>query len=315
MLGWTLMTIFRALVLTPASGRGAWVTTGASGRGGWPASAARSPGSSRTRRWSFTGMTRVKSLYLNIFSAGSGSGPWTRRPGCLSSSVGTWKGGRSKKWGVKKFEIEQLHKLERLSVNVWMLWSKGSLSGTRLRTWSGQWETSKRSKNSRASFPVSKPHFNIPRPTLLWRKIRFKHLLLLLYFVSHSFYLSIKFILLVNIKSFMESHYRLAMVCPPPMTVSGPGPALLWTNNSASLLEDAQGGSHSWEVLSRTIKLDILLTWELEYFLEMNIWDFVTFWGLLFDIELVKLTGGDNSHLNILFLGNPSAIQPQVNLI
>lgn len=152
-------------------------------------------------------------------------------------------------------------------------------------------------------------------PDLLWRKIRFKHLLLLLYFVSHSFYLSIKFILLVNIKSFMESHYRLAMVCPPPMTVSGPGPALLWTNNSASLLEDAQGGSHSWEVLSRTIKLDILLTWELEYFLEMNIWDFVTFWGLLFDIELVKLTGGDNSHLNILFLGNPSAIQPKVNLI
>ena len=97
-----------------------------------------------------------------------------------------------------------------------------------------------------------------------------KQLLFAKYFVSHSFYLSIKFILLVNIKSFMESHYCLALVCPQ-MTVSGPtpAPALLWSNNSASLLEDAQGGSHSWEVLSRTIKLDILLTWELEYLVEL----------------------------------------------
>ena len=76
---------------------------------------------------------------------------------------------------------------------------------------------------------------------------------------SHSFYLSIKFILLANIKSFMLCHYSQAMVCPPPMTVSRPAPAILSSYNSASLLEDAQGGSHSCEVLSRTIKLDILL--------------------------------------------------------
>ena len=36
-------------------------------------------------------------------------------------------------------------------------------------------------------------------------------------------------------------------------------PAILSSYNSASLSEDAQGGPHSCEVLSRTIKLDILL--------------------------------------------------------
>ena len=119
------------------------------------------------------------------------------------------------------------------------------------------------------------------KPNLLWRKIRFKHLLLLLYFC-------VTFILFEHK---VHSPCEHKVIHGKPLQAGDglsssndslrPRPGIIM-NNSASLLEDAQGGSHSWEVLSRTIKLDILLTRELEYFLEMNIWDFVTFWGLFF---------------------------------
>ena len=68
----------------------------------------------------------------------------------------------------------------------------------------------------------------------LWRKWEKNICCLFHYESSHSFYLSIKFILLANIKSFMLCHYSQAMVCPPPMTMFGPAPApaILSSHNS-----------------------------------------------------------------------------------
>ena len=58
----------------------------------------------------------------------------------------------------------------RLWVNVWMLWSKETLSGMRLKTWSRQWVTRNLRKNSRAVFPGS-----LQKTSL--KKMREKHLL------------------------------------------------------------------------------------------------------------------------------------------
>ena len=100
----------------------------------------------------------------------------------------------------------------------------------RLKTWSRQWERRNLRKNSRAVFPGSLQKTSLKK-TRKWEK---NICCLFHYESSHSFYLSIKFILLANIKSFMLCHYSQAMVCPPPMTMFGPAPApaILSSHNS-----------------------------------------------------------------------------------
>ena len=194
----------RARVWTPASGRGAWVSTGARCRGGWRGCAAPSPGSSRTRRWS---------------STGSGGGSGTRRPGCLSSSAGTMRGG----WRGMNEVLESwngaIKFVGRPSVTVWMLWSKVSLSGTRLRTWSRQWGTSKLRKNSKEDRCV-----DVDCLANLEKKSRKSNIE-----SFHLCYIWVTFILFEH-KVHSPCQHKVihgkplqpvAMVCPPPVPVSG----------------------------------------------------------------------------------------------
>ena len=111
-----------------------------------------------------------------------------------------------------------------------MLWSKVNLSGMRLTTWSRQWETRsqekkcKEEKNCFLSADIL-TWYGSQKLRPLHGKLRATHNKVKCYMLyiflnlkkgrkppivvslCHSFYLSIKFILLVKIKSFMESHF------------------------------------------------------------------------------------------------------------